>query len=120
MISTLGAISLVAARRRMLAGSAGSSILAGVFFSSTPNKSLPTIVKSDAEWKESLPSPLSFEVLRRKGTERAFTGEFWDSKEKGIYLCGGCSQPLFRYVSFMAYLLEFNHLTSLDDVRRRD
>jgi peptide-methionine (R)-S-oxide reductase len=52
------------------------------------------IKKTEAEWKKEL-SPLAFHVLREKGTERAFTGEYWNTKENGTYLCGGCSTPLF-------------------------
>lgn len=52
------------------------------------------IQKSEAEWKEELPHMACF-VLREKGTERAFTGEFWDLEEKGTYRCAGCSQRLF-------------------------
>lgn len=54
----------------------------------------PTVTKSEAEWKTAL-TPLQFDVLRKKGTERAFTGQYWDHHEKGTYLCAGCSQPLF-------------------------
>ncbi|UCF99616.1 MAG: peptide-methionine (R)-S-oxide reductase MsrB [Spirochaetaceae bacterium] len=50
--------------------------------------------RSDPEWKEAL-SPEQYEVLRRKGTERAFTGKYHNSKEKGVYLCAGCGSPLF-------------------------
>jgi peptide-methionine (R)-S-oxide reductase len=50
--------------------------------------------RSDAEWKKTL-SPEQYEVLRRKGTERAFTGKFYDSKDEGVYRCAGCSNPLF-------------------------
>lgn len=52
------------------------------------------VTKTDAEWKEIL-SPEAYYVLRKKGTERAFTGEFWDEKRKGVYSCGGCGQELF-------------------------
>lgn len=52
------------------------------------------IVKSDEEWKRQL-TPLQFEVLREKGTERAFTGEYWDNHEKGTYVCVACQLPLF-------------------------
>jgi len=50
--------------------------------------------KTDAEWREIL-SPDQYKVLRKKGTERAFTGPFWDSKEAGVYTCAGCGTPLF-------------------------
>jgi peptide-methionine (R)-S-oxide reductase len=52
------------------------------------------VKRSDAEWKKAL-SPEQYEVLRRKGTERAFTGRYYNSKEKGLYLCAGCGNPLF-------------------------
>lgn len=53
------------------------------------------ITKSEREWEKIL-TPEQFSVLRKKATERAFTGEYHDSKEKGVYLCAGCGEPLFR------------------------
>jgi peptide-methionine (R)-S-oxide reductase len=50
--------------------------------------------RSEAEWKKIL-SPEQYEVLRRKGTERAFSGKYYNSKEAGVYLCAGCGNPLF-------------------------
>lgn len=50
--------------------------------------------KSDAEWRKIL-TPEQYRVARKKGTERAFTGEYWDTKEKGIYRCVCCGTPLF-------------------------
>jgi peptide-methionine (R)-S-oxide reductase len=50
---------------------------------------------SDAEWRRRL-TPEQYRVLRRRGTERAFSGAYCDHHEQGIYLCAGCGNPLFR------------------------
>lgn len=50
--------------------------------------------KSEQEWQEEL-SPEQYRVLREKGTERAFTGEYYDHKAKGVYKCAACGQELF-------------------------
>jgi peptide-methionine (R)-S-oxide reductase len=52
------------------------------------------VIKSEAEWKKILSSE-QFEILRKQGTERAFTGPYWDNKAKGIYKCAGCGNDLF-------------------------
>ncbi len=52
------------------------------------------IDRSADDWKKIL-SPEQFEVLREHGTERAFTGKFYQHKEKGMYLCAGCGAELF-------------------------
>ncbi|MEU3165615.1 peptide-methionine (R)-S-oxide reductase MsrB [Streptosporangium sp. NPDC006930] len=53
------------------------------------------VVKSDAEWRVQL-SPEEFRVLRQAGTERAFTGEYVDTKTVGVYSCRACGTELFR------------------------
>jgi peptide-methionine (R)-S-oxide reductase len=50
--------------------------------------------KTDTEWRAEL-SPEQYEVTRRKGTERAFTGKYWDNHDKGVYLCVCCGNELF-------------------------
>jgi peptide-methionine (R)-S-oxide reductase len=52
------------------------------------------VEKTDAEWREQL-TPEQYRITRRKGTERAFTGDYWNSKADGIYRCVCCGEPLF-------------------------
>jgi peptide-methionine (R)-S-oxide reductase len=54
----------------------------------------PEVVKTDAEWRKLL-TPAQYEVTRRKGTERAFSGAYHPNPEKGVYRCVGCGNPLF-------------------------
>ena len=52
----------------------------------------------EEEWKEKLTEE-QYRVLRLKGTERPFTGKYWNNKEKGVYYCAGCGTPLFDSTS---------------------
>ena len=53
------------------------------------------IIKTEKEWQEEL-SPEQYQVARQAGTEPAFTGKYWKTKEQGTYNCVCCGQPLFR------------------------
>jgi peptide-methionine (R)-S-oxide reductase len=71
-------------------------LLTGAFAQSKkffPSKEFE-VSRSDAEWKKQL-SPDAYVVLRQKGTERAFTGAYYDNHEEGVYYCGACGNELF-------------------------
>ena len=82
------------------------------------------IVKTDAEWQKEL-TPEEFAVARKKGTERAFTGRYWDNHEPGLYRCVCCGNTLFRadekfesgtgWPSFWAPAAEENVATESDN-----
>jgi peptide-methionine (R)-S-oxide reductase len=77
----------------------GAILMGSVLLSCGQNKSKQSVgefsvQKSDVEWKKIL-TPIQFNVLRKKGTEVAFTGALWDNHEKGTYRCAGCQLPLF-------------------------
>ena len=52
------------------------------------------IQKTDEQWREEL-TPEQYEVLRKGGTERAFTGKYWNAHQDGVYRCAGCGAELF-------------------------
>jgi peptide-methionine (R)-S-oxide reductase len=58
------------------------------------DKGAPTVTKSDAEWQKQL-TPEQYHVTRKHGTERAFTGPYWNEKTRGMYSCVCCGAPLF-------------------------
>src|SRR5262249_53384421 len=82
------------------------------------------IEKTDAEWQKEL-SPEEFAVTRKKGTERAFTGRYWNNHDEGTYRCVCCGTPLFRsdekfesgsgWPSFSAPAEEENIATETDE-----
>ncbi len=83
----------------------------------------PKVVKSEAEWRAQL-TPEQYEIARRKGTERAFTGKYNSTKDEGVYECVCCGTPLFSsetkydsgsgWPSFWAPLDENNVATETD------
>lgn len=62
----------------------------------TQNKKMDSykVNKTEDEWKKQL-SPEQYNVLREQGTERAFSGKYWNTKDKGFYCCAGCDIELF-------------------------
>jgi peptide-methionine (R)-S-oxide reductase len=58
------------------------------------SESKEKIKKTDEEWRKEL-TPEQYEVCRQKGTERAFTGKYWDCHEQGVYRCACCGNELF-------------------------
>lgn len=82
------------------------------------------IKKSDKEWKKTL-TPEQYRVMRKRGTERPFSGKYNDHTEKGVYVCAGCGTPLFSsetkydhgsgWPSFTAPV-DDNHIDYFDDL----
>lgn len=60
-----------------------------------PSHSSASSSKSDADWQQQL-TPEQFRICRQRGTEPAFSGDYWNCKEKGTYLCQCCGEPLFE------------------------
>jgi peptide-methionine (R)-S-oxide reductase len=58
------------------------------------DESVEQVTKSDEEWQKQL-TPQQYHVARKKGTERAFTGEYWNEHRDGVYKCVCCGLPLF-------------------------
>jgi peptide-methionine (R)-S-oxide reductase len=65
-----------------------------MYWRSCKMRELEKLPANEEEWRERL-SPEEYAVLRQDGTERAFTGQYLDSEDDGIYRCGACGNPLF-------------------------
>ena len=102
-----------------IVGAGGSNVKAAEKVSDPIGK----VIKTDAEWRKILTLE-QFDVLRKKGTERAFAGKLWDNKAKGTYVCAGCDLELFSsdtkydsgtgWPSFWAPIAE-NHVLLKED-----
>ena len=66
----------------------------GSSFTNQQGETIDRVFKSETEWKAEL-DDLEYQVLREKGTERAFTGDLLDNKDEGVYTCRACQLPLF-------------------------
>ncbi len=80
-------------RRQFLQFFLATSLLGPVLTQGQDRRYL--VEKTDSEWKRIL-TPEQYFVTRQKGTERAFSGKFWNNREKGTYRCVCCSAELFR------------------------
>ena len=69
-------------------------ILLGIVCNASAQTKKYAVTKTDAEWRKLLTAE-QFQVTRKKGTERAFSGAYWDHHQKGIYKCVCCGQELF-------------------------
>lgn len=70
-------------------------INSNAMFDSGVKKVNEKIIKSDKEWREQLTDE-QYRITRKKGTERAFCGVYWNHKEDGVYACVACAQPLYK------------------------
>jgi peptide-methionine (R)-S-oxide reductase len=68
---------------------------AGASASNSASPQTPRLSLTDAQWRAQLTDE-QYRILREKGTERAFTGKFWNHHEQGTYVCAGCGQPLYE------------------------
>jgi peptide-methionine (R)-S-oxide reductase len=64
------------------------------WFTDEKGDTIHLLTKTDSEWKAEL-DPMAYYVMREKGTERAFTGKYFDNHKTGMYYCGACGLPLF-------------------------
>lgn len=85
---------LVVTRIPVTEGVSGSMFIDDSLKSMKGDNAMEKTVKSEEEWKKEL-TPEEYRVLRECGTERAFTGKFYDHHEKGIYKCAACGNELF-------------------------
>ncbi len=95
------------AAQKALAAEPSESARLKIFSASTGKfESVAPIDLPEELWRERL-SPEAFEVTRKNGTERAFTGKYWDNHEEGLYKCAGCGTDLFsssaKYESFTGW-----------------
>ena len=73
-------------------------LLLGTIYGAVAQQPAYAVTKTEAEWKKQL-SPQAFTVTRKEGTERAYTGKYWNHHEKGVYSCVCCNQELFSSVT---------------------
>jgi peptide-methionine (R)-S-oxide reductase len=100
ILRLFGASAIAVASRSALSNAQDASRKVTIIPVTPKGELLPAIVvdkitKTDDEWKAAL-SPLSYQVTRREGTERPYSGAYWKLEDAGIYSCIGCSTALFN------------------------
>ncbi len=93
-VAGIGAMAVAASRKFPAVGPSPQRKQENATMTDETSDLATPLPETEAEWKKIL-TPQQFDVLRRKGTERAFTGKYWNNKKDGVYRCAGCNQTLF-------------------------
>jgi peptide-methionine (R)-S-oxide reductase len=95
LLSLLGGLALVAGCNLSPTANPAAPVASAIDSTNREPEMNTKVSKTDAEWQKEL-TPEQFAVLRQKGTERAFTGAYWNTKDPGTYRCAGCGEVLFQ------------------------
>jgi peptide-methionine (R)-S-oxide reductase len=94
VIAVAALLALTACRNQQGRATQAPAKVSAPATNSNTSTAIQHITKTDEEWRKQL-TPEQYRVTRQKGTERAFTGQYWNNHETGTYLCVACALPLF-------------------------